>query len=62
MRRSASSSSGWRYVTIDAHGEDGWQALKERMRDGVIRAFYFSVAPSLFGVLAERLHQHGDRR
>ncbi len=47
------------YVTIDASGEGGWPALKARMRDGVVRAFYFSVAPALFGDLAERLHLHG---
>ena len=28
------------------------------MRDGFVRAFYFSVAPALFGDLAERLHEH----
>ena len=28
------------------------------MRDGYVRAFYFSVAPALFGDLAERLHDH----
>jgi glucose-6-phosphate 1-dehydrogenase len=28
------------------------------MRDGYVRAFYFSVAPALFGDLAERLHEH----
>ena len=28
------------------------------MRTGVVRAFYFSVAPTLFGDLAERLHCH----
>ncbi len=44
------------YVTIDAKGEAGWAQLAGLMRDGVIRAFYFSVAPSLFGDLAERLH------
>jgi glucose-6-phosphate 1-dehydrogenase len=47
------------YVTIDAKGTGGWQSLKDRMRDGVVQAFYFSVAPSLFGDLAERLHAHG---
>lgn len=47
------------YVPIDAKGEGGWQDLKSRLRDGVIRAFYFSVAPSLFGDLAERLSRHG---
>ena len=30
-----------------------------KMRDGKVRAFYFSVAPSLFGALAERLHGNG---
>ncbi|MBP1804469.1 glucose-6-phosphate dehydrogenase [Rubellimicrobium aerolatum] len=47
------------YVSIDATGEAGWQQLSGLMRPGVIRAFYFSVAPALFGALAERLHQHG---
>ncbi len=47
------------YVPIDARGDAGWAALQERMRDGVVRAFYFSVAPALFGGLAERLHAHG---
>ena len=27
-------------------------------RDDVIKAFYFSVGPSLFGAIAERLHSH----
>jgi glucose-6-phosphate 1-dehydrogenase len=44
------------YVSIDAKGEGGWAALREMMRPDVVRAFYFSVAPSLFGDLAERLH------
>jgi glucose-6-phosphate 1-dehydrogenase len=47
------------YVPIDATGTGGWPDLKAEMRPGVISAFYFSVAPSLFGDLAERLHQHG---
>lgn len=47
------------FVSIDAKGTGGWDALKARMRPGVVRAFYFSVAPALFGDLAERLHQHG---
>jgi glucose-6-phosphate 1-dehydrogenase len=46
------------YVPIDATGTNGWQALKGLMRDGVVRAFYFSVAPGLFGDLASRLHDH----
>ncbi len=47
------------YVSIDATGEGGWAQLAGLMRPGVVRAFYFSVAPSLFGDLAERLHAHG---
>jgi glucose-6-phosphate 1-dehydrogenase len=44
------------YVPIDATGTDGWQDLAALMRPEMIRAFYFSVAPSLFGALAERLN------
>ncbi|MBL8563473.1 MAG: glucose-6-phosphate dehydrogenase [Gemmobacter sp.] len=48
------------YVSIDASkGEAGWTSLNGLMRAGVVRAFYFSVAPSLFGELAEKLHAHG---
>ena len=47
------------YVAIDAKGDTGWAALKDRMRPGVVQAFYFSVAPALFGDLAERLHLNG---
>ncbi len=47
------------YVSIDATGEGGWDRLRGLMREGVVRAFYFSVAPGLFGALAERLHGHG---
>jgi glucose-6-phosphate 1-dehydrogenase len=44
------------YVAVDATGDAGWQALHDTMRDEVVQAFYFSVAPTLFGALAERLH------
>ena len=47
------------YVSIDALGEGGWVRLKGLMRENVVRAFYFSVAPALFGDIAERLHLHG---
>ena len=47
------------YVPIDATSDEGWDALKALMRPGMIHAFYFSVAPSLFGDLAERLARHG---
>ena len=46
------------YVAIDATGEAGWPRLAELVRKDVVRAFYFSVAPALFGALAERLHHH----
>jgi glucose-6-phosphate 1-dehydrogenase len=46
------------YVSIDAMGEGGWAKLKGMMRADVVRAFYFSVAPSLFGDIAERLCLH----
>ena len=47
------------YVSIDAKGDGGWSALKALVRADVVKAFYFSVAPILFGDLAERLHAHG---
>ena len=47
------------YVTTDAKGDGGWVELNGKMRDDTVRAFYFSVAPSLFGDLAERLHRFG---
>lgn len=47
-----------RYVTVDAQGDAGWPELAAAMRPDVVRAIYFSVAPSLFGDLAERLASH----
>jgi glucose-6-phosphate 1-dehydrogenase len=46
------------YVGIDATGERGWSQMASIMRPKVVQAFYFSVAPSLFGDLAKRLHKH----
>ena len=48
-----------RYVAIDAKGEGGWKTLAGLVDQTRINAFYFSVAPGLFGDLAERLHVHG---
>ncbi|MEF3047623.1 glucose-6-phosphate dehydrogenase [Pseudotabrizicola sp. L79] len=48
-----------RYVAIDAKGDGGWGELKALMRRDVVCAFYFSVAPSLFGDIALRLKQFG---
>ena len=47
------------YVPIDARGTDGWDDLRSRIRPGVVHAFYFSVAPALFGDIAQRLADHG---
>jgi glucose-6-phosphate 1-dehydrogenase len=47
-----------RYVPIDATGSAGWSDLKALLRPNVIKAFYFSVGPSLFGALAERLRSY----
>ena len=47
------------YVAIDASGTEGWDTLKALVRPDVVQAFYFSVGPTLFGPLAERLHLNG---
>lgn len=47
------------YVAVDAKGDGGWSELAECVRKDAIRAFYFSVSPSLFGDLASRLKSHG---
>ena len=43
------------YVTLDARGDQGWDTLARMTMDGPdrVRAYYFSVAPSLFGRGAE---------
>ena len=48
------------YIAIDAKGETGWAALQERMAgENRAEAYYFSVSPTLFGDLAERLQKWG---
>jgi glucose-6-phosphate 1-dehydrogenase len=47
------------YMPVDAKGAGGWAGLQNLLRGDVVRAFYFSVAPSLFGDIAQRLHDHG---
>ena len=47
-----------RYVPIDAMGDSGWKELAGIIRKDLVNAFYFSVGPSLFGALAERLHKY----
>lgn len=46
------------YVAVDATGTSGWNELAGMVRKDVIRVFYFSVAPGLFGDLADRLNEH----
>ncbi|WP_417586208.1 glucose-6-phosphate dehydrogenase [Pararhodobacter oceanensis] len=43
------------YVTVDAASDQGWSDLATKIRPDVVRAFYFSVGPSLFGALAAQL-------
>ncbi|MEL6235576.1 MAG: glucose-6-phosphate dehydrogenase [Pseudomonadota bacterium] len=46
------------YVAVDAMGEGGWSALAAKLTQDRPRAFYLSVAPSLFGDIAARLSAH----
>ncbi len=47
------------FVRIEAKGDEGWDDLVEKSREHTISAYYFSVAPSLFGDLASRLKRFG---
>ncbi len=47
------------YVAIDARGDGGWDQLAGMLRDDVVRAFYLSVAPSLFADIAGQLNTRG---
>jgi glucose-6-phosphate 1-dehydrogenase len=49
------------YVTIDAAGEAGWSSLAKKLdeKPDNVRAFYLSVAPSLFAAISGRLAQAG---
>ncbi|WP_112320901.1 glucose-6-phosphate dehydrogenase [Oceanibium sediminis] len=46
------------FVTLDAKGETGWAELGKKLRADRVRAFYLSVGPSLFGTIAQKLHDH----
>ncbi|WP_209596439.1 glucose-6-phosphate dehydrogenase [Ruegeria sp. HKCCSP351] len=46
------------YVSLDALTTDGWDVLSEKLSPDRVRAFYFSVGPSLFGPLAERVRAY----
>jgi glucose-6-phosphate 1-dehydrogenase len=49
------------YVPVDARSDRGWEELKNLLTEGEdrVRAFYFAVAPSLFGDLATRIRSNG---
>ncbi|UYV38307.1 glucose-6-phosphate dehydrogenase [Rhodobacteraceae bacterium D3-12] len=47
------------YERVDAAGKSGWAELGKALRGDVVRAFYFSVSPSLFGTIATKLHTYG---
>ncbi len=47
------------YVAVDARSDTGWADLAKVLRDGVVRAFYLSVGPSLFADIAGRLKSTG---
>ena len=49
------------YLPVDAMGDDGWSDLAALINQNPnpVRAFYLSVAPFLFGPIADRLSQNG---
>lgn len=49
------------YISVDVTDDAGWSTLSERLNEnpGNIRAFYLSVAPSLFASISARLSQSG---
>ena len=47
------------YVQVDAMGDNGWADLVAKNRTETVSAFYFSVAPTLFGNLASKLKKFG---
>ena len=44
------------YVAVDICGDGGWDELAKLIRKDLVNAYYFSVAPSLFGDIAARLN------
>ncbi len=47
------------YAAVDAFSDKGWDKLKSFVREDTVRAFYLSVAPSIFGEIAARLKKTG---
>ena len=48
-----------KYVAVDIFKTAGWSELAVLQRDDVVRAYYFSVGPSLFGEIARKLTSNG---
>lgn len=46
------------YVALDGLSDESWDQLAGKLTADRVRAFYFSVGPSLFGPLAERIKSH----
>ena len=46
------------YCRVDVAGQDGWKELADALRADVVRAFYLSVSPSLFGTIAAKLNDN----
>lgn len=49
------------YITLDATGEDGWEALAKTLKAGQDRipVYYLATGPDLFGPICARLKQRG---
>jgi glucose-6-phosphate 1-dehydrogenase len=49
------------YVAVDAMTDDGWDALKTQIADGLdrVRAFYLATSPDLFDAITHQLSKHG---
>lgn len=47
------------YIAIDISTAACWKKLTGLLRDSVVRAFYLSVSPNLFGVIADNLEKYG---
>jgi glucose-6-phosphate 1-dehydrogenase len=47
------------YLPLDAESDENWGELKKLIRKNTIRAFYLSVAPTLFDKIASRISKIG---
>jgi glucose-6-phosphate 1-dehydrogenase len=47
------------YIALDADLGENWSELKSALRENTVRAFYLSVAPSLFEKISARIFEEG---